>query len=91
MLTALKDLRSAMATFYGPGTVFSLDGNLVNLVRKRRMPVIGEGRESGASSTSMTPRPPQSRQRRAARPVSATSLMTNQRQSQSGSPNWAAH
>jgi nucleoside-diphosphate-sugar epimerase len=31
------------ATFYGPGTGFALDGDIVGLVRKRRMPIVGEG------------------------------------------------
>ncbi len=29
--------------FYGPGTGFALDGNLVELVRKRRLPIVGDG------------------------------------------------
>jgi nucleoside-diphosphate-sugar epimerase len=29
--------------FYGPGTGFALDGELVALVRKRRLPIIGDG------------------------------------------------
>jgi 2-alkyl-3-oxoalkanoate reductase len=29
--------------FYGPGTGFALDGDLVALVRKRRLPIIGDG------------------------------------------------
>jgi nucleoside-diphosphate-sugar epimerase len=31
------------ANFYGPGTGFALDGDLVELVRKRRLPVVGDG------------------------------------------------
>jgi 2-alkyl-3-oxoalkanoate reductase len=31
------------ANHYGPGTGFALDGDLVALVRKRRLPVIGDG------------------------------------------------
>jgi 2-alkyl-3-oxoalkanoate reductase len=31
------------ANHYGPGTSFALDGDLVALVRKRRLPVIGDG------------------------------------------------
>jgi nucleoside-diphosphate-sugar epimerase len=31
------------ANFYGPGTGFALDGDIVRLVRKRRLPVIGDG------------------------------------------------
>jgi nucleoside-diphosphate-sugar epimerase len=30
-------------TFYGPGTGFALDGDLVELVRKRRLPIVGDG------------------------------------------------
>jgi nucleoside-diphosphate-sugar epimerase len=29
--------------FYGPGTGFALDGNLAELVRRRRLPIIGDG------------------------------------------------
>ena len=29
--------------FYGPGTALALDGDLVELVRKRRLPIIGDG------------------------------------------------
>jgi nucleoside-diphosphate-sugar epimerase len=29
--------------FYGPGTGFALDGDLVELVRKRRLPIVGDG------------------------------------------------
>jgi nucleoside-diphosphate-sugar epimerase len=31
------------ANFYGPGTGFALDGDLVELVRKRRLPIVGDG------------------------------------------------
>jgi nucleoside-diphosphate-sugar epimerase len=31
------------ANFYGPGTGFALDGDLVELVRKRRLPIVGNG------------------------------------------------
>src|SRR3954451_1510231 len=31
------------ATFYGPGTGFAADGDLAALVRKRRLPIIGDG------------------------------------------------
>ena len=31
------------ANHYGPGTGFALDGDLVSLIRKRRLPVIGNG------------------------------------------------
>lgn len=30
-------------TFYGPGTGFALDGDLVALVRKRKLPIVGDG------------------------------------------------
>jgi nucleoside-diphosphate-sugar epimerase len=29
--------------FYGPGTGFALDGDLVRLVRKRKLPIVGDG------------------------------------------------
>jgi nucleoside-diphosphate-sugar epimerase len=29
--------------FYGPGTGFALDGDLVELVRKRKLPIVGDG------------------------------------------------
>jgi nucleoside-diphosphate-sugar epimerase len=31
------------ANFYGPGTSISLDGDIVKLVQKRRLPIIGDG------------------------------------------------
>ena len=31
------------ASFYGPGTGFALDGDIVELVRKRRLPIVGDG------------------------------------------------
>jgi nucleoside-diphosphate-sugar epimerase len=31
------------ANFYGPGTAFALDGDIVKLVRGRRLPIIGDG------------------------------------------------
>lgn len=31
------------ASFYGPGTGFALDGNLIALIRKRRLPIVGNG------------------------------------------------
>ena len=31
------------ANFYGPGTGFAVDGDLVKLVRKRRLPIVGNG------------------------------------------------
>ncbi len=31
------------ANFYGPGTGFALDGDLVGMVRKRRLPIVGDG------------------------------------------------
>jgi 2-alkyl-3-oxoalkanoate reductase len=32
-----------VGNFYGPGTGFALDGDLVRLVRKRRLPIVGDG------------------------------------------------
>src|SRR5215211_181643 len=32
-----------VGNFYGPGTGFALDGDLVQLVRKRKLPIIGDG------------------------------------------------
>lgn len=31
------------ATFYGPGTGFAMDGELVELVRARKLPIVGDG------------------------------------------------
>lgn len=39
----VEGLALRYGNFYGPGTGFSLDGDLVNLVRKRQMPIIGNG------------------------------------------------
>jgi nucleoside-diphosphate-sugar epimerase len=55
-LDAIRHLEGALAeaapiegialrfgNFYGPGTGFSADGDLVELVRKRRLPIVGDG------------------------------------------------
>jgi nucleoside-diphosphate-sugar epimerase len=39
----LEGIALRHANHYGPGTGFSLDGDLVQLIRKRRLPVIGDG------------------------------------------------
>ena len=39
----LEGIALRYANFYGPGTGFSLDGDVVQLVRKRRLPIVGEG------------------------------------------------
>jgi 2-alkyl-3-oxoalkanoate reductase len=31
------------ATFYGPGTGFAVDGDIAELVRRRRLPIVGDG------------------------------------------------
>lgn len=39
----IEGLLLRYANFYGPGTGLALDGNLVAMVRKRRLPVVGDG------------------------------------------------
>ena len=39
----LEGIALRYANFYGPGTGFSLDGDVVQLVRKRRLPIVGDG------------------------------------------------
>jgi nucleoside-diphosphate-sugar epimerase len=39
----LEGVALRYGNFYGPGTGFAEDGDLVELVRKRRMPVVGDG------------------------------------------------
>jgi nucleoside-diphosphate-sugar epimerase len=39
----IEGLAFRFGNFYGPGTGFAEDGDLVDLVRKRRMPVVGDG------------------------------------------------
>src|SRR4051794_17459539 len=39
----LDGLALRYGNFYGPGTGFALDGDLVELVRKRRLPIVGDG------------------------------------------------
>jgi 2-alkyl-3-oxoalkanoate reductase len=39
----LEGLALRYGNFYGPGTGFALDGDLAQLVRKRRLPIIGDG------------------------------------------------
>ena len=46
VVTGATDLEGVVlrhANHYGPGTGFALDGDLVELVRKRQLPVIGDG------------------------------------------------
>ena len=43
--------------FYGPGTGFAADGDMVARIRKRRFPIVGTGRASGRSCTWTTRRP----------------------------------
>jgi len=38
-----EGLALRFGNFYGPGTGFALDGDLVQLVRKRRLPIVGAG------------------------------------------------
>jgi nucleoside-diphosphate-sugar epimerase len=45
-VTGARDLEGIAlrhANHYGPGTSFALDGDLVRLIRKRQLPVIGDG------------------------------------------------
>jgi nucleoside-diphosphate-sugar epimerase len=42
-VTAAGGLALRYANLYGPGTGFALDGDLVALVRRRRLPIIGDG------------------------------------------------
>jgi nucleoside-diphosphate-sugar epimerase len=39
----LEGVALRYGNFYGPGTGFALDGDLVELVRKRKLPVVGKG------------------------------------------------
>lgn len=39
----LEGFALRFGNFYGPGTGFSLEGDLVKLVRKRQLPIIGDG------------------------------------------------
>lgn len=39
----LEGLALRYGNFYGPGTGIALDGDIVELVRKRRLPIIGDG------------------------------------------------
>lgn len=39
----LQTLALRYGTFYGPGTMIAKDGSIVELVRKRRLPIVGEG------------------------------------------------
>jgi nucleoside-diphosphate-sugar epimerase len=41
--TDIEGIALRHANHYGPGTGFALDGDLVELVRKRQLPVIGDG------------------------------------------------
>jgi 2-alkyl-3-oxoalkanoate reductase len=39
----LEGVALRFGNFYGPGTGFALDGDLVRLVCKRRLPIVGDG------------------------------------------------
>jgi 2-alkyl-3-oxoalkanoate reductase len=39
----LEGIALRFGNFYGPGTGFALDGDLVEMVRKRRLPIVGDG------------------------------------------------
>jgi nucleoside-diphosphate-sugar epimerase len=39
----LEGIALRFGNFYGPGTGFALDGDLVELVHKRRLPIVGDG------------------------------------------------
>jgi nucleoside-diphosphate-sugar epimerase len=39
----LEGVALRFGNFYGPGTGFALDGDLVRLVRKRQLPIVGDG------------------------------------------------
>jgi nucleoside-diphosphate-sugar epimerase len=39
----LEGVALRVGNFYGPGTGFALDGDLVELVRKRKLPIVGDG------------------------------------------------
>jgi nucleoside-diphosphate-sugar epimerase len=39
----LEGLAFRFGNFYGPGTSIALDGDIVELVRKRRLPIVGDG------------------------------------------------
>jgi nucleoside-diphosphate-sugar epimerase len=39
----IEGLALRYGTFYGPGTGFALDGDLIALIRKRRLPIVGNG------------------------------------------------
>lgn len=41
--TDLQALALRYGIFYGPGTAIAKDGSIVELVRKRRMPIVGDG------------------------------------------------
>ncbi len=83
----LAGLALRYANFYGPGTSISLDGDIVAMVRKRRLPVIGTGAgvwsfvhiDDAASATVAAVR--------ASRPASTTSWTTSRLRSPTGCPN----
>lgn len=76
--------------FYGPGTSISLDpdAQLAGPVRKRRLPIIGDGGATPRTSTSRMPPPRRSRRSSAASRGSTTSSMTSPRPCGSGCPSW---
>jgi 2-alkyl-3-oxoalkanoate reductase len=39
----IEGIALRLGNLYGPGTGFALDGDLVRLVRKRKLPIVGEG------------------------------------------------
>ena len=73
--------------FYGPGTSLSLEPGaaMVEPVRRRQFPLIGDGAASGRSSTSRTPPPAPRRRLSAAGPGSTRSWTTSPRLCASGS------
>ena len=86
----LAGLAFRYANFYGPGSSIALDGEIVAMVRKRQLPVIGTGAGCGRSFTSMTPPRPPWRRSGPARPASTTSSTTSRHPSPTGCPNWPA-
>jgi 2-alkyl-3-oxoalkanoate reductase len=84
-LAAIRYMESAVAgaegiegialrygNFYGPGTGLAMDGAIVAQVRKRRLPIVGNGSGVWRSCTRTTRRPPQSPRSGTARPAYTT-------------------
>jgi hypothetical protein len=61
--------------FYGPGTSIGQGGSVLEDLRQRHFPVVGNGGESGRSSISTTPRKRRWLRSSEARPAFTTSLM----------------